>query len=181
MVAWCPNAWRQSPRMIAWSSCAPRLPAKIIPTLAGERRTRSAVRADEACERSIARYLGRAPVTAVRYFGTASVTITPATTRAAVRISRGYPSDEDESLGEAVEVATFRLRSRDASPDRLITRMSRTWVMNPQTLAITPMEIAAPPSMPLRPKKRMSRASLAAELGTASAMNWMAYSSMRTG
>ena len=53
--------------------------------------------------------------------------------------------------------------------------------MNPQTLAITPMEIAAPPSMPLRPKKRMSRASLAAELGTASAMNWMAYSSMRTG
>jgi hypothetical protein len=35
--------------------------------------------------------------------------------------------------------------------------------------------------MPLRPKKRTSRASLAAELGTASAMNWMAYSSMRTG
>ena len=52
---------------------------------------------------------------------------------------------------------------------------------NPQTLAITPMESAPPPSMPLRPKKRTSRASRAAELGTASAMNWMAYSSMRTG
>ncbi|HSO56159.1 MAG TPA: hypothetical protein VL330_26225 [Actinomycetes bacterium] len=119
-------------------------------------------------------------MTIVRYFGTASVTITPATTRAAVRISRGNPSDEDESLGEAVEVA-LPPRSRDARPDRLITRMSRTWTTNPQTLAITPMEIAAPPSMPLRPKKRMSRASLAAELGTARAMNWMAYSSMRTG
>ena len=54
-------------------------------------------------------------------------------------------------------------------------------MMNPQTLAITPMESAAPASMPLRPKKRTSRASLAAELGKASAMNWMAYSSMRTG
>jgi hypothetical protein len=43
------------------------------------------------------------------------------------------------------------------------------------------MDSAAPPSMPLRPKKRTSRASLAAELGTAKAMNWMAYSSMRTG
>jgi hypothetical protein len=53
--------------------------------------------------------------------------------------------------------------------------------MNPQTLAITPMESAPPPSMPLRPKKRTSRASLAAELGTARAMNWMAYSSIRTG
>ena len=46
--------------------------------------------------------------------------------------------------------------------------------MNPQTLVIALMEIAAPASMPLRPKKRMSRASLAAELGTARAMNWMA-------
>ena len=54
-------------------------------------------------------------------------------------------------------------------------------MMNPQTLSITPMEIAAPPSMPLRPKKRTSRASRAAELGTARAMNWMAYSSMSTG
>jgi hypothetical protein len=91
--------------MIAWSSCAPRLPAKIIPILAGERRTRSAVRADEACERSIARYLGRAPVTAARYFGTASITITPATTRAAVRTSRGNPSDEDESLADVPQLS----------------------------------------------------------------------------
>jgi hypothetical protein len=96
-------------------------------------------------------------VTAVRYFGPAAVTITPATTRAAVRTSRGYPSDEDEPLGQAVAVASRPLRSRDASPDRLITRMSRTWMMNPHPLAITPMEIAAPPWMPLRPKKRMSR------------------------
>ena len=109
------------------------------------------------------------------------MTITPATTRTAARSSRGEPSDEDEPPVEAVEVAPLPPRSRDASPDRLITRMSRTWTTNPQTLSITPMEIAAPASMPLRPKKRTSRASLAAELGTASAMNWMAYSSMRTG
>ena len=52
--------------------------------------------------------------------------------------------------------------------------MSRIWTTNPQTLVIALMETAPPASMPLRPKKRMSRASLAAELGTARAMNWMA-------
>jgi hypothetical protein len=36
--------------------------------------------------------------------------------------------------------------------------MSRTWMMNPQTLAIALMETAPPASMPLRPKKRTSRA-----------------------
>ena len=117
----------------------------------------------------MARYLGTAWVTAVRYFGTARMTITPATTRTAVKINRGYPSDEDESLVEALPPS-----SRVASPDRPITTMSRTWTTNPQTLVIALMEIAPPASMPLRPKKRMSRASLAAELGTARAMNWMA-------
>ena len=91
--------------MMAWSTCAPRLPAKIIPTFEGERRTRSAVAADEACEPSMARYLGTAWLTAVRYFGTARMTITPATTRTAVRSSRGDPSDEDESPVEDVAVA----------------------------------------------------------------------------
>ena len=107
MVAWYPNARRQSPRMIAWSSCAPSLPAKTIPTFEGERRTRSAVAAEEACEPSMARYLGTASLTAVRYFGTATVTITPATTRTAVRTSRGYPSDEDEPPVEDVAVASL--------------------------------------------------------------------------
>src|SRR4029453_18667050 len=130
---------------------------------------------------SIARYLGTAWVTAVRYFGTARVTITPSTTRAAVRISSGCPPVEDESPVEDVAVAPLPPRSRDASPDRLTTTMSRTWMMTPETLATPAMESAPPASMPLRPKKRTSRASLAAELGTASAMNWMAYSSMRTG
>ena len=163
--------------MMAWSSWAPRLPTKIIPTLEGDRRTRSAVAAEEAWAWSMARYLGTACRTAVRYFGTARMTITPATTRT-VRTSRGYPPDE-ESV-EDVAVASLPA-SRDASPDRLIITMSRTWTTNPQTLSITPMETAPPASMPLRPKKRISRASLAAELGTARAMNWMAYSSMRTG
>ena len=47
-----------------------------------------AVAAEEACERSMARYLGMASVSAFRYFGTASVTITPSTTRTTARISR---------------------------------------------------------------------------------------------
>ena len=47
-VAWYPNARRQSPRMTAWSNCAPRLPAMISPTFGRERRTRRAVAADEA-------------------------------------------------------------------------------------------------------------------------------------
>ena len=34
--------------MIAWSNCARSLPAKTIPTLEGERRTRSAEAAEEA-------------------------------------------------------------------------------------------------------------------------------------
>src|SRR4029453_2161416 len=181
MVAGWAQARSESPRMMAWSTCAPRLPAKIIATFEGERRTRRAVAAEEACEPSMARYLGTAWVTAVRYFGTARMMITPATTRATVRSSRGEPSEEDEPPVEAVELVPLPPRSRDASPDRLITRMSRIWTRNPQTLAITPMETAAPPSMPLRPKKRMLRASLAAELGRASAMDWMAYWSMRTG
>ena len=81
------------------------LPAKTIPTFEGDRRTRSAVAAEEACEPSMARYLGTAWVTALRYFGTATVTITPATTKTAVRTSRGYPPDEDESPVEDVAVA----------------------------------------------------------------------------
>ena len=53
----------------------------------------------------MARYLGTASLTAVRYFGTARVTITPATTRTAVRISSGCPPVEDASLVEDVAVA----------------------------------------------------------------------------
>ena len=83
MVAWYANARRQRPRMTAWSSCEPRLPAKIIATLGGERRTRRAVAADEAWMRSIWRYLGTASRTARRYLGTASVTSRPSTTRTA--------------------------------------------------------------------------------------------------
>ena len=59
--------------------------------------------------------------------------------------------------------------------------MSTTCVTNPQKPSIAPIEIAPPASTPLRPKKRTSRANRAAELGMASAMNWMAYSSIRTG
>src|SRR5436309_5287563 len=66
-------------------------------------------------------------------------------------------------------------------PDRLITRMSTTCVTNPQKPSIAAIEIAPPASTPLRPKNRTSRANRAAELGIASAMNWMAYSSIRTG
>jgi len=119
------------------------------PDLRWERRTRSAVMADEACKLSMTRYLGTASVTARRYLGTASVTITPATVRTAVRISSGYPPDEDESLVEDVVVAPLPPWSRDERPDRLITRMSRNRVMNPQTLATTPMEMAS--SEPPRP------------------------------
>src|SRR5215216_7901963 len=123
----------------------------------------------------MSRYLGTASLTAVRYLGTARVATTPATTRTAVRSSSRWPPDEDGPLADDVAVAPLSPRSRDANPDRLITTMSRTWTMNPQTLAITPMESAPPPSMPLRPKKRTSSVSLAAELGTASAMNWLPY------
>ena len=73
------------------------------------------------------------------------------------------------------------VKSSVASPERLITRISRICTTKPQTLSITPIETAPPESMPLRPKKRMSSATRAAELGRASATNWTAYSSMSTG
>ena len=47
--------------------------------------------------------------------------------------------------------------------------------------SISPIESAAPVSTPLRWKNRTSSATRAAELGTASWMNWIAYCNIRTG
>src|SRR4029453_4949097 len=118
MVAWCPNARRQRPRMTAWSSWAPRLPAKIIATLVGERRTRRALVADDACSWSIARNLGTASRTALRYLGTASVTATPTATSTATRISRRCPPDEDEPPDEAAPAAPPPPRRHPAEEQR---------------------------------------------------------------
>ena len=52
---------------------------------------------------------------------------------------------------------------------------------NPLRLSIKPIESAPPVSTPLRWKNRTSSATRAAELGTASWMNWIAYCSIRTG
>ena len=51
--------------------------------------------------------------------------------------------------------------------------MSTAWMTKPQTLSIRLVTVAAPPSTPLRSKKRTSSVTLAAELGTARAMNWI--------
>ena len=62
-----------------------------------------------------------------------------------------------------------------------MTRISRIWITKPLTLSISPIESAPPVSTPCRWKNRTSRATRAAELGTASWMNWTAYCSIRTG
>ena len=63
----------------------------------------------------------------------------------------------------------------------MMMTINRIWIVKPLTLSTSPIEVAPPTSMPMRWKNRISSAILAAELGTASWMNWIAYSSMRTG
>ena len=63
----------------------------------------------------------------------------------------------------------------------MITRIRTIWIAKPLTLSISPIDAAPPTSTPWRWKNRISRATRAAELGTASAMNWIAYSSISTG
>ena len=95
------------------------------------------------------------------------------------RIPRN-PTPDDDSLEEPEDDRTDD-RSRLASPDRVMARIRRICTTNPHTLSIRPIETAAPDSAPLRWKNRTSRATRAAELGTASWMNWIAYSSISTG
>ena len=66
-------------------------------------------------------------------------------------------------------------------PESRITRITSICTMNPQTLSITPTAIAPADDIPTLPKKRISSAILAAELGTASATNWIPYCSITTG
>ena len=54
-------------------------------------------------------------------------------------------------------------------------------MQNVLKLSIMPMVTAPAAGTPTRSKKRISSATLAAELGTASAMNWIPYWSMRIG
>ena len=72
-------------------------------------------------------------------------------------------------------------RSRVTSPENTITISRSTWTTNPNTLSISPIVSAWAAGAPCRWKKRTFTATRAAELGTASAMNWIAYSSAITG
>ncbi len=68
-----------------------------------------------------------------------------------------------------------------ASPETMMMTINRIWIVKPLTLSTSPIEVAPPTSIPTRWKNRISSAILAAELGTARAMNWIAYWSIRTG
>ena len=72
-------------------------------------------------------------------------------------------------------------RSRVTSPENTITTSRSTWTTNPNTLSINPIVSAWVAGAPCRWKKRTFTATRAAELGTASAMNWIANSSAITG
>src|SRR4249919_4160400 len=103
--------------------------------------------------------------------------IPPRMISTAARSSRLGPDEEEESLDELELVE----RSRLASPESVMMRIKRIWMTNPLRLSIKPIDSAPPVSIPLRWKKRTSSATRAAELGTASWMNWIAYWSIRTG
>ena len=159
-------------------SCAVRLPRNSIVTFDGERSTRRACAPEAICARMATRYRGIASLILFRYRGIAHAMRAPRTIRPAAR-SRRFGPDEDESLLDELELLVDR--SRLASPESVMTRINRIWITKPLTLSISPIESAPPVSTPCRWKNRTSSATRAAELGTASWMNWTAYWSMRTG
>jgi hypothetical protein len=71
--------------------------------------------------------------------------------------------------------------SSDTSPDNAMTISSKIWMKNVLRLSIIPIVTAPAAGTATRSKKRISRATRAAELGTARAMNWIPYWSISTG
>ena len=63
----------------------------------------------------------------------------------------------------------------------MITAISTIWMQKVLKLSSMPTVTAPAAGAPMRSKNRISRATRAAELGTARAMNWMPYCSISDG
>src|SRR5262249_36808221 len=111
---------------------------------------------------------------------TVSATIAPSTSRMSAIPMRPTPPEDDPD-DEPLDDDRPDEKSRLASPESVMIRINRICSTNVEKLSINPIEIAPPASTPLRWKNRTSSATRAAELGTASEMNWTPYWSIRTG
>ena len=95
--------------------------------------------------------------------------------KAISRVSQSMPELESELEVESAAMLSV------ARPEIVMTMINRIWMQKPLKLSIIPIDTAPAAGTPTRSKNRISRATLAAELGTASAMNWIPYWSIRTG
>ena len=169
-----PNAFRQRPSRIASTTCAIRLPPNSSSSFFGCLSTRSASLASVRFSRRISRNRW----SFARVFGTSSAMTNAIATRA-IAIRSASQLNELEELSDDPELLEERLRL--TTPDRRITMIISIWIKNVLKLSSMPIEIAPAPGTPTRSQNRTSRATRAAELGTASAMNWTPYWSMSTG
>ena len=160
--------------MIASITCAIRLPPNSSSSFFGCRSTRSASFASARFSRRISRNRW----SLARVFGTSSA-MTNATTTSAIAISSASQLNELDELSDEPELLDDRFRL--TTPERRMTTIISIWIKKVLKLSSMPIETAPAPGTPTRSQNRTSRATRAAELGTASAMNWTPYWSMSTG